>query len=407
VTGDPTEPAEQTSPADGKPPVEEGDATGLPESAEPTEPPEVTGGEGQSLSSQALADPVLDPRAFIGDLDCADLTIPVTLDNTRSTGPVAFYLFADPDPSTEESYFESTELLSAGAIKAIQIPVIDGKSAYMEISASDPSDEYSYVELVALWRDVQCAGDRPRISIGDVDCSTLTVPVTLDNSRSITHTSFVVGTFSGEDSWEETVAVPAGETRVIQVEVTDVTNVQVYASNNSPGALGPFTSAQILVRCKLGETLPTAAIGEIDCRTRTIPVTIDSSDTEVVIGVEVSAYVPAPDDDEPLWSDDADLDAVPGEIRIVRVGPVALFIVDVVPVYVVNTEAQSTLDDHVIAKRDVPIDCPRTAARPTVAVESTKLAQTGGFNLALPLLGLALVAGGSGMLALTASRPRN
>ena len=34
------------------------------------------------------------------------------------------------------------------------------------------------------------------------------------------------------------------------------------------------------------------------------------------------------------------------------------------------------------------------------------LPQTGGFNLALPLLGVALLAGGAGMLALSRRRPR-
>jgi hypothetical protein len=120
--------------------------------------------------------------------------------------------------------------------------------------------------------------------------------------------------------------------------------------------------------------------------------------------VEVNAYVPRPDDDEPLWEDYEELVVAPGSIRAVSLGPVPRFIDDVVPVYVLNTEAQSSLDDHVIAERLVRIDCPTTAARPTVAVEGAKLAATGGFNLALPLIGVALLTGGAGMLALSGRR---
>jgi LPXTG-motif cell wall-anchored protein len=44
------------------------------------------------------------------------------------------------------------------------------------------------------------------------------------------------------------------------------------------------------------------------------------------------------------------------------------------------------------------------AARPTTDVQGAKLPQTGGFNFALPLLGVALLTGGAGMLVLSGRR---
>jgi LPXTG-motif cell wall-anchored protein len=407
VTGEPPEAGDQTAPTgDDVSTVDEGEETGLTESAAPTEPAALTEREERSLGSQASAEPVLDPRASLGDVDCAELTVSITLDNTRSAGAVEFFVVADNDPDTEESYFESSELLAAGAIKVIAISVTDGDHALINVYAFDPSDDNVTVELVLRDMDVQCTGDAPRISIGNVDCNTLTVPVTLDNSRSPTETSFWVVTQWEDQISEETVAVSAGETRVVHVNAVELGYLSVHASNISPGAEGPFANAQMYVRCRPGERLPGATIGEIDCRTRTVSVTIDSSNTEVVIGVEVGAYVPTPDDDEPLWEDYEALHAAPGAIRVVRLGPVPRFIDDVVPVFVVNTEAQASLDDHVIAERLVRIDCPSTANRPipTVEANGAMLPQTGGFNVALPLLGVALLAGGAGMLALTGRR---
>jgi len=62
-------------------------------------------------------------------------------------------------------------------------------------------------------------------------------------------------------------------------------------------------------------------------------------------------------------------------------------------------------EDGPTAYRVFQLRCPTTAARPPVAVEGATLPQTGGFTLALPLLGLALLAGGAGMVAASGRRP--
>jgi hypothetical protein len=109
------------------------------------------------------------------------------------------------------------------------------------------------------------------------------------------------------------------------------------------------------------------------------------------------------------WDFYDDSGVAAGAIRVVRVGPIPRSIHDPVDVFVGNVDAQTTLDDYTLASRIVQNNCPTTAARPTVAVQGVKLgvnlAQTGGFNVALPLLGVALV-GTGGLLALAGRRPR-
>jgi LPXTG-motif cell wall-anchored protein len=147
----------------------------------------------------------------------------------------------------------------------------------------------------------------------------------------------------------------------------------------------------------------TATIGNFDCKTGTIPVTIDNSEVVGTPYVEVSAIVG--DDDEPSWDfyDDGGVDS--GAIRVVQVGPIPRSIHGPVQVYV-GTEPQTYLDDGDLAERDVHIDCPSAAVASTVATTSAKPSQTGGFNLALPLLGVALLTG-AGIFALSRRRARH
>jgi hypothetical protein len=95
-----------------------------------------------SLSSQASAEPVLDPWASIGDLDCADLITPVTLDNSRSTGTVAFVVLAAEDVNAEEveALYEETFVLAAGAREVVRVPVADGTQVGIDVRAFDPSN---------------------------------------------------------------------------------------------------------------------------------------------------------------------------------------------------------------------------------------------------------------------------
>jgi LPXTG-motif cell wall-anchored protein len=96
----------------------------------------------------------------------------------------------------------------------------------------------------------------------------------------------------------------------------------------------------------------------------------------------------------------------PGAIRVLRVrGPASDQSLDV---NVSNLDEPQTPTENLnLAYADLQITCPRTAARPAVpvAVGGATLPQTGGFNIALPLLGAALLAGGAGMVAVSGRRP--
>ena len=414
VIGELTEAPDETQAAemiDVPPAAEEGEATGPTDSAAPTIAPAAARVEGERLSSQAVAEPVLDPRGSIGDLNCADLTIPVTVDNARSTGAVGFRVGVSEG---EENFFSEEVEVAAGASAVIRVLVTDGSFVRISASVFDPTNENLSRAVAISSLKVICSGDEPRANVGDVNCSTLTVPVTLDNSRSQSETSFrvwIVRFFEDEGrSSQETFAVPAGEARTIPIDATRVDALDVQV-----GLTGVFAwlaqEEMRMVDCGPSQgvtTVTTATIGDPDCRTRTFPVTIDNSDVVEPRTVEVNA-----DWSPPSVSIYVEYVFVgPGEMRVVRVPiPRSIHGMDVI---VVSFEAQTTLDDRVLAQRVMHMNCPSTAARPTFAVRGAKfpqasgvsqLPQTGGFRFALPLLGVALLAGGGGMLALSGRRP--
>jgi LPXTG-motif cell wall-anchored protein len=263
---------------------------------------------------------------------------------------------------------------------------------------------FSFIKVV-------CMVDEPRASIGHVDCSAFTVPVTLDNSRSLSQTTFWVSYFlmlEDEDiESQEPFVVEAGETRVVPIAVRQDSWLEVLvtlAKDYWDDAGGWLANEYTSIDCASREgitTVTTATIGVPNCRTRTFPVTIDNRDVTETRGVEVNAE----------WMAAAYFNSylewflvAPDAVRVVRV-PIPQSI-ERMFVYVFPLDAQTTLDDGVLAERLMQMDCPNTAARPTVAVQGVKLPQTGGFNLALPLLGVALLTGGASMLALSGRRRR-
>jgi LPXTG-motif cell wall-anchored protein len=366
--------------------AEEGELPGVAESATPAEVQPAATMEGSRLKSQAVAEPFLDPRASIGTLNCADLTIPVTLDNSRSTGAYGFVVTAFDDYFFDVWYYRQTFVVAAGATQVIQVPVADVQFVSIEVSAGASAS-----------LEVTC-GDEPRASIGDTDCSTFTVPITLDNSRSPRETTFWVGEYGRSF---EAFVVPAGAIQVPQVAVIEDSYALMIVSLTAFGYPGASLAAEDLrVHCVPPDGWATSTV-EFDCNTRTILITIDNSDlastTRLEVDIESSTYR------YEFFDYYKSLDVAAGAIRVLRVPgptsdqPVRVTVYDMRP-------AQTPTDDELLADLDLDINCPRTAARPTVAVKGAKLPQTGGFNLALPLLGAALLAGGAGMLALSCRR---
>jgi LPXTG-motif cell wall-anchored protein len=347
-------------------------------------------------SSQAIAEPVLDPRASIGDVNCADLTIPITLDNGRSTGAYGFvtaaYVYEDYE--NETSYFRETLEVAAGATQVVQIPVAEANMVTIEVE-----------HLAFGVLDVSCGENDPRAGIGDPDCSSFTIPITLDNSGSPSGTTFWVALVNVESL--KSFVVPAGAKQVVQVEVTEDSFETVIVSLASDGS-NWLALEDITVYCVPRQGWTTATVGDFDCRTRTFPITIDNSDVTETTEVWVLAESRDFQIDD-FFSFEETFRVASGAVQVVRVrGPASNQRLDV---NVSNLDEPQTPTENLnLAYRDLQINCPTTAARPTVAVQGAKrsrtsgaseLPQTGGLNVALPVLGVALLAGGAGMLALS------
>jgi LPXTG-motif cell wall-anchored protein len=227
------------------------------------------------------------------------MTLEVTLDNSRSQEDVN-YRVAVAVNAEDNFIYDQVHNVPAGEVQNVVIPVKE--NSYFGLTVFDEED---MEELLYKGIGVDCTpGDEPRVNIGDVNCTTLTVPVTLDNTRSSVETRFRVTASSPIDHYEESFLVAAGAERVVRVPV-DLIMYEGY---------------RIWVESDLGTRFPE-------------------------------------------WL--------------------------------------------------VSLDCERAAAGPgqgpSVAVKDAtlQLPQTGGLNFALPLLGVALLAAGGGMVALSGRRPRH
>jgi LPXTG-motif cell wall-anchored protein len=161
---------------------------------------------------------------------------------------------------------------------------------------------------------------------------------------------------------------------------------------------GHLLFQEIRVDCTPGDE-PRVSIGEANCKTLTAPVTLDNTRSSVETLFRVTA--------------DSDIDGYEEEFLVaagaVRVVPVpVLGVAAVVYLVLVETDLGTPLPE-----KHLVVDCKRPAAgpdqRPSVAVKGAKreLPQTGGLNFVLPLIGVALLAAGGGMVALSGRRPRH
>ena len=261
---------------------------------------------------------------------------------------------------------------------------------------------------------VDCTADDdphdPQVMIDVLDCESSSVEVTLDNSRSEDETTFRVTARTVPDETEtsnRTIDVPAGGMLVVWVPIAEDSSVLVAVVDQdvmeeTEGEEGELALKLFRVDCKTGR-VPRASLGELNCTNLTVPVTLDNTRVQwpstfaigaFDINVAYNRYY------ENLFDVDA------GATRVVAVpvpnhAEVRVFVGDQ---YLLEND--SVIFDH----ETFDVNCERPAAghaaRPTVAVKGAKLPATGGFNLALPLLGAALLAGGAGMVALSARRPR-
>jgi LPXTG-motif cell wall-anchored protein len=347
------------------------------------------------------------PRASIGDVNCTTLTVPVTLDNSASTVAVTYGFWAeDATPGGDGEFIVGdTVQVPAGAIRIVTVPVTEDTRVSVYVFDEGRSEEASgiYLFLTTAELTVDCIDDiaplDPQARIGGVDCVEMTVEVTLDNSRSEVEAIYEV-TWQDHlgEQVDRSVVTPGGvETFLVPVVENVLVHVGVEANGQAEdgyeGVVGlAFESFQ--VDCTPGDE-PRASIGEVNCANLTLPVTLDNTRSTVAASFFILA-----DDLSGLSEPYRDTFTVAaGAERVVRVpirkGAEVILLVD-----------EDVSDTEFLVVETVEVDCPRTAARPTVAVKGAKLPATGGFNLALPLLGGALLTGGAGMLALSGRRRR-
>lgn len=354
----------------------------------------------------AAAEDARDPRASIGDVDCTNLTVPVTLDNSRSTETVTYRVLAGEAWLDEGGYsFEDTVQVSAGAIQTVVVPVTE--DSVVEVLALDVPAGAEWGPMLAdSFLEVDCADDDdaqdPQARIGSLDCAQMTVDVTLDNSRSEVEMTYVVTVsfaFEDEPASFEDYDLLAGEVQTVQVPVTE--NVPVYvfvgAGDDANEAFdeGFLANELFRVNCTPGDE-PLASIGEVNCTNLTVPVTLDNTRSSLESWFEI--YAGDEDEfEEPTFYDG--FWVAPGAQRVV-------------PARIPNNaQVEVTVGDGnqfgPLAHETFDVDCVRVAAGragPRLAVgESAALAATGANGLTLPIAGLTLLACG-GVLTMLGRR---
>jgi hypothetical protein len=344
----------------------------------------------------------------LGVVNCGTLTIPLTLDNSRSADMTRFDVNLWGEPTFAQSF-----PVAAGSSKLVTIPLADHQSYGLVVS--DPEAAYG---SQALFEDdifVSCQpNERGALaSIGEVACSDVSVDIILDNTRAAEATTFRVDIIlagESEESEPEFVPVPAGGSRTITRALWDQANAYIRVTDLADNDLS-LVEESIDVACTPGPRHdPRASVGQF-CIGRSVPVLLDNSRS--THPVHFSVFVEDGNNGSNEFFSKEFVVSAGAERRILArvprsINAVSGFVLDGDYLnYVFNPPFVADNDYLTQFSRTRSFCGPRhIAASPTVAVKGAKLAATGGFNFFLPLLGTALLAGGAGMVVLSRRRPR-
>jgi hypothetical protein len=167
--------------------------------------------------------------------------VDVTLDNSRSQDETT-YLVSAGDASAEEPAYDETFVVAAGDVQTVLVPVTEDSEVLVAIADDELIEETEGEEgvLAVEYFPVNCTpgSDEPTATIGEVDCETLTVPVTLDNTASIESTRFIVlsgTTDADEATYEEEYELAPGEKRVVRVPVPNDAEAAIVVSDSEDG----------------------------------------------------------------------------------------------------------------------------------------------------------------------------
>ena len=210
------------------------------------------------------------PTAAIGAFDCARLSVPLHLDNTRSTRAATFGhsgAFRSPLHRPYRGTDARVDVeVAAGASVVVVLPVRDDARTDVTVHLPDGGHVLSQGSC----------GDAPGATFGLARCNTMRLPVTLDNSTS-----------SRPVRYRWAVADPVGPlvSRSVEVDAGDVVGVDVPLVPDGwtdvavtlEGA-GPVASSD---RQTCGRIVldPRASFGVVDCTDVSAPVLLDNSRT--------------------------------------------------------------------------------------------------------------------------------
>jgi hypothetical protein len=219
-------------------------------------------------------------------------------------------------------------------------------------------------------------------SIGEVDCSALTVPVALNNTASLTATTFLVDKFefSGTGKFYETFQVPAGARQDVRVPVRDHRAARIFVYDETLQVAdhdeAQLAHEDIEVACTpKPEFAPDATLGPVNCADHTRPLTLDNTRSEVAVEFWVYGGGMGAG---PLRFDEK-ISVAPGDETTVHV-PVGN------DLFEFNTQVSDPPDETdpwIFNDYVFTVDCP-----------TDHLARTG-FNPMIMLIGLALVSAGA------------
>jgi hypothetical protein len=117
-------------------------------------------------------------------------------------------------------------------------------------------------------------------SIGHLDCSTLSVPITLDNTAWLATRFFVVERRQPAGGQRQVVMLAAGERRSLDLAVRDHRDTTVYISDEDDGET--LAAAEIEVSCSPHPAFDArATLQPVSCRDHTLPVMLDNTRSEI------------------------------------------------------------------------------------------------------------------------------
>ena len=334
----------------------------------------------------------------------------MTLDNTRSTKAVDFEIFVF---GFSTQFSDTTTQVAPGSITVVSAPLTDHSGTSVEVHDAAVFPAPNGI-LVRAFFNVQCAANARGANaiIGDaVDCASLTVPLTLDNSQATASTQFLVTVFAGNLTTHTTFDVPAGGTNLIQLQLLDHGGSQVLVEDNElqPGDAGRnLGNTAFNVECGSAVTsAASATIGDGEpggfCSALfVVPVTLDNTGSAEPTTFRLQA-LPGRGPDDPAFFAVVTLPA--GATRIVQAQMDSL--APVLGVAVPGPFDDRSSDDALLATRDFTSslsNCPQTEPGPAVLPAGATLPDTGGPGTGLPLIGLGLICAGAALLLISRSK---